>query len=99
MATLRLDSASIISGLIHDTVEDTAPALSDVEARFGKEVATIVDGVTKWPCGSTCHPEALPPHHGLRTRGAALRDPGPHRGDAPDRCGPNELWLLAGQTG
>ncbi|HSW28740.1 MAG TPA: HD domain-containing protein, partial [Longimicrobiales bacterium] len=47
LATLRLDSASIISGLIHDTVEDTALSLSDVEARFGKEVSTIVDGVTK----------------------------------------------------
>jgi len=33
--------------VIHDTVEDTALSLSDVEARFGKEVATIVDGVTK----------------------------------------------------
>ncbi|MHB1195152.1 MAG: RelA/SpoT family protein [Longimicrobiales bacterium] len=47
LATLRLDSASIISGLTHDTVEDTALSLSDVEARFGTEVATIVDGVTK----------------------------------------------------
>jgi GTP pyrophosphokinase len=47
LATLRLDSASIISGLIHDTVEDTAYSVSDIEARFGKEVATIVDGVTK----------------------------------------------------
>jgi GTP pyrophosphokinase len=47
LATLRLDSASIIAGLIHDTVEDTALSVPDVEARFGKEVATIVDGVTK----------------------------------------------------
>ena len=31
----------------HDTVEDTALSVSDVEARFGKEVATIVDGVTQ----------------------------------------------------
>ncbi|MDP2954964.1 MAG: bifunctional (p)ppGpp synthetase/guanosine-3',5'-bis(diphosphate) 3'-pyrophosphohydrolase [Longimicrobiales bacterium] len=47
LATLRLDSASIISGLIHDTIEDTALSLEDVEVRFGREVATIVDGVTK----------------------------------------------------
>jgi len=47
LAQLRLDTASIISGLIHDTVEDTAISLADLEKRFGKEVATIVDGVTK----------------------------------------------------
>jgi guanosine-3',5'-bis(diphosphate) 3'-pyrophosphohydrolase len=47
LATLRLDTASIVAGLIHDTVEDTTLSVSDVEARFGAEVATIVDGVTK----------------------------------------------------
>ncbi|HSG08671.1 MAG TPA: bifunctional (p)ppGpp synthetase/guanosine-3',5'-bis(diphosphate) 3'-pyrophosphohydrolase [Longimicrobiales bacterium] len=47
LATLRLDSASIIAGLVHDIVEDTALSLSDVESRFGREVSTIVDGVTK----------------------------------------------------
>lgn len=47
LATLRLDTASIISGLIHDTIEDTAISLSDVEHRYGRQVATIVDGVTK----------------------------------------------------
>jgi guanosine-3',5'-bis(diphosphate) 3'-pyrophosphohydrolase len=47
LATLRLDTASIVCGLIHDTVEDTTTSLADVEARFGREVATIVDGVTK----------------------------------------------------
>ena len=47
LATLRLDTASIISGLIHDTIEDTAISLSDVERRYGRQVATIVDGVTK----------------------------------------------------
>jgi len=47
LAQLRLDTASIVTGLIHDTVEDTAISLADVEARFGGEVATIVDGVTK----------------------------------------------------
>jgi guanosine-3',5'-bis(diphosphate) 3'-pyrophosphohydrolase len=47
LAQLRLDTASIVTGLIHDTVEDTAISLTDVETRFGGEVATIVDGVTK----------------------------------------------------
>ena len=47
LAQLRLDSASIAAGLIHDVVEDTAVDLTDVESRFGAEVATIVDGVTK----------------------------------------------------
>jgi len=47
LAGLRLDSASIVAGLIHDTVEDTAITLDDVRERFGEEVATVVDGVTK----------------------------------------------------
>ena len=47
LAQLRLDTASIIVGLIHDVVEDTEISLADLEQRFGSEVATIVDGVTK----------------------------------------------------
>ncbi|MCA1789103.1 MAG: bifunctional (p)ppGpp synthetase/guanosine-3',5'-bis(diphosphate) 3'-pyrophosphohydrolase, partial [Thioalkalivibrio sp.] len=47
LAQLRLDTATIIAGLIHDTVEDTEISIADVETRFGKEVAQIVDGVTK----------------------------------------------------
>ncbi|NCG32571.1 MAG: HD domain-containing protein, partial [Proteobacteria bacterium] len=47
LAQLRLDSNSIVAGLIHDTVEDTDISLKDLERRFGSEVATIVDGVTK----------------------------------------------------
>ena len=47
LAQLRLDSASVTAGLIHDVVEDTAVDLTDVEAQFGAEVAAIVDGVTK----------------------------------------------------
>jgi GTP diphosphokinase / guanosine-3',5'-bis(diphosphate) 3'-diphosphatase len=47
LAQLRLDTATIIAGLIHDTVEDTVVSIADVETRFGKEVAQIVDGVTK----------------------------------------------------
>ncbi|MFQ5520830.1 MAG: HD domain-containing protein, partial [Candidatus Methylomirabilia bacterium] len=47
LGQIRLDTHSIVSGLIHDVVEDTTLSLTDVEERFGREVATIVDGVTK----------------------------------------------------
>ncbi len=47
LAQFRLDTASIVAGLIHDVVEDTQYSLADVEARFGHEVASVVDGVTK----------------------------------------------------
>jgi len=47
LAHLKLDTASLIAGLIHDVVEDTAVSLQDLEARFGTEVAMLVDGVTK----------------------------------------------------
>jgi GTP diphosphokinase / guanosine-3',5'-bis(diphosphate) 3'-diphosphatase len=43
----RLDDATIITALLHDTIEDTKATYSDVEARFGYEVAELVDGVTK----------------------------------------------------
>ncbi|MDO8666836.1 MAG: HD domain-containing protein, partial [Gemmatimonadales bacterium] len=44
---LHLDSVSIACGLLHDVVEDTDVTIADVEAQFGAEVATIVDGLTK----------------------------------------------------
>jgi len=47
LAGLRLDSASIISGLVHDTVEDTHMTLDELRERFGDEVTGLVDGVTK----------------------------------------------------
>ena len=43
----KLDTASIITAILHDTVEDTSVTLDDVEKLFGKEVRTLVDGVTK----------------------------------------------------
>ena len=43
----RLDTASIITGLLHDTVEDTAATVDDIRDLFGDEVARLVDGVTK----------------------------------------------------
>lgn len=47
LAGLRLDTATIVAGLVHDIVEDTAFTLSELEERFGREVAALVDGVTK----------------------------------------------------
>jgi GTP pyrophosphokinase len=47
IAELRLDTASICAGLLHDVVEDTLATLDDVEREYGAEVAFLVDGVTK----------------------------------------------------
>lgn len=47
IAKLKLDTASVITGLLHDVVEDTAASLQEVAALFGDEVATLVDGATK----------------------------------------------------
>ncbi|HQM08326.1 MAG TPA: bifunctional (p)ppGpp synthetase/guanosine-3',5'-bis(diphosphate) 3'-pyrophosphohydrolase [Polyangiaceae bacterium] len=44
---LRLDAACVCAGLLHDVVEDTAQSVDDLEKVFGKEVAFLVDGVTK----------------------------------------------------
>ncbi|RGP38530.1 RelA/SpoT family protein [Pseudotabrizicola alkalilacus] len=43
----RLDDASIVTALLHDTIEDTKSTYSEVERQFGQEVAELVDGVTK----------------------------------------------------
>jgi GTP pyrophosphokinase len=47
LADLQLDSITVASGLLHDVIEDTRLTLTDVEAEFGKEIAAIVDGLTK----------------------------------------------------
>jgi GTP pyrophosphokinase len=47
LADIKLDLASIITALLHDTVEDTSVTLEDIEREFGKEISTLVDGVTK----------------------------------------------------
>ncbi|WP_416369121.1 RelA/SpoT family protein [Tritonibacter mobilis] len=43
----RLDDATIITALLHDTIEDTKASYEEVSLRFGEEVAMLVDGVTK----------------------------------------------------
>ncbi len=47
LTELKLDSATITTGLLHDTVEDTKATYNSVKKEFGKEVADLVDGVTK----------------------------------------------------
>ena len=47
MTDLKMDEDTIITALLHDTVEDTLTTIEDVEKRFGPEVARLVDGVTK----------------------------------------------------
>ncbi|HZO26358.1 MAG TPA: bifunctional (p)ppGpp synthetase/guanosine-3',5'-bis(diphosphate) 3'-pyrophosphohydrolase [Chloroflexota bacterium] len=47
LAELQLDTATISAALLHDVAEDTAVSIEDLEARFGSEVARLVDGVTK----------------------------------------------------
>ena len=44
---LKLDVPSIVTALLHDTVEDTNVTLSDIERDFGADIAALVDGVTK----------------------------------------------------
>ena len=47
LTELKLDSATIATGLLHDTIEDTYATYKTIEQEFGKEVADLVDGVTK----------------------------------------------------
>jgi GTP pyrophosphokinase len=47
ITSLRLDTASVCAGLLHDVVEDTLATTEDIEKDFGEEVAFLVDGVTK----------------------------------------------------
>ena len=47
MTDLKLDADTVITALLHDTVEDTLATIEDIEHKFGPEVARLVDGVTK----------------------------------------------------
>ena len=47
LTEMRLDDATIITALLHDTIEDTRSTWAEVAQLFGREVADLVDGVTK----------------------------------------------------
>ena len=47
LADLKLDVPSVVTGLLHDTVEDTPATLADIKKEFGDEVSYLVDGITK----------------------------------------------------
>jgi guanosine-3',5'-bis(diphosphate) 3'-pyrophosphohydrolase len=47
IAQLKLDVPSVVTGLLHDVVEDTSVSLAEIQSQFGAEIATLVDGVTK----------------------------------------------------
>jgi len=47
LTELRLDPASVMTGLLHDTVEDTETTLEEISETFSQEVSDLVDGVTK----------------------------------------------------
>ncbi len=47
LTDLKLDSATIATGLLHDTIEDTHATYETIKNEFGQEVADLVDGVTK----------------------------------------------------
>jgi len=47
LSEMRLDTASIVTGLLHDTLEDTDATREELTRLFGEEIARLVDGVTK----------------------------------------------------
>src|SRR4029077_12385202 len=47
LAGLRMDEATLAAALLHDTVEDTGTEIDDIRTEFGKEIADLVEGVTK----------------------------------------------------
>jgi (p)ppGpp synthase/HD superfamily hydrolase len=47
LADLHLDGPTLTAAILHDVVEDTPSSMAEVEQKFGKEVADLVDGVTK----------------------------------------------------
>ncbi len=47
LTELRMDERAIAAGLLHDAIEDTQTTIGEIQARFGDEIADLVDGVTK----------------------------------------------------
>jgi GTP diphosphokinase / guanosine-3',5'-bis(diphosphate) 3'-diphosphatase len=53
LSYLQMDTTTIAAGLLHDTIEDTVASFDEIEKLFGKEIALLVDGVTKLTAIST----------------------------------------------
>jgi GTP pyrophosphokinase len=47
LAEMKMDVGSILTAILHDTIEDTPATYEDIKKKFGKEVADLVDGVSK----------------------------------------------------
>src|SRR5689334_8574116 len=47
LAHVRLDAPTIAAALMHDVAEDTAVSLVEIETRFGNEISSLIDAVTK----------------------------------------------------
>jgi len=47
LAEMKLDTSSIVTGLLHDTIEDTDATREEISGMFGEDIARLVDGVTK----------------------------------------------------
>jgi GTP diphosphokinase / guanosine-3',5'-bis(diphosphate) 3'-diphosphatase len=47
LAEMKLDEASVVTGLLHDTIEDTLATREEIAELFGEEIADLVEGVTK----------------------------------------------------
>jgi len=58
IADMRLDVPTVVTGLLHDTVEDTLATLEEIDGTFGGEVSQLVDGVTKISLLEAESPEA-----------------------------------------
>ncbi len=47
LAKMKLDTATIMAGLLHDVIDDTPTTIKEIEQKFGDEIALLVNGVTK----------------------------------------------------
>src|SRR6204780_5802093 len=47
LTELKLDDATIVAAMLHDTIEDTAATREEIDHVFGKEIGALVDGLTK----------------------------------------------------
>jgi len=66
LLSLNLDTPSLMAALLHDVVEDTDVSLSQMEQKFGSEVATLVDSVTKMKAFANLNPDV---HGAIKTDG------------------------------